>query len=67
MNIAPTVWNGPDSASIYIGGVIRVGLNQQDHLIFFDDEHTLNMGPRNQRQIDELCEFLQRIKIHVPA
>lgn len=55
--------------SIYITAShgVSVGLNQENHLMLFDEDHAVVLGPFNQRQVDNLCEYLQRLKIHLPA
>jgi len=61
--------NNETGPSIYIthSDEFKVGLNHQDHLIVFDHNQVVDLGAQNQRQIDNLCEYLQRLKIHLPA
>jgi hypothetical protein len=54
--------------SIYISmrGERDVGLNDEDQLIFRHGLERINMGSLTQKDIDNLCEYLQRLKIHLP-
>lgn len=55
--------------SIYIslGKGQYVGLNQESKLMFFDENHAVILGAFSQAKVDSLCEYLQRLKIHIPA
>ena len=55
--------------SIYITAArdVAVGLNHKNDLLIFDNEHATVLGAFTQRQVDDLCSYLQRLKIHLPA
>lgn len=67
MRIIHTNHNSEEGASIYISHRqgFRVGLNQKDEQILMDENHTVVLGKLTQRDVDDLCEYLQRLKIHL--
>lgn len=67
MKCIPTNRNGDDGPSIYINTSqgVNVGLNQRHELILFNQEQTCNLGITTQAEADELCSYIQRLKIHL--
>lgn len=43
-----------------------VGLNSEYQLILRHGMDRINMGSMSGKDIDNLCEYLQRLKIHLP-
>tara|TARA_B100000678_G_C17771456_1_gene326952 strand:- start:103 stop:480 length:378 start_codon:yes stop_codon:yes gene_type:complete len=54
------------SVSIAMIGHRDVGLTNENYLMFRYKLNYLNMGYTTKTDIDNLCEYLQRLKIHLP-
>ena len=54
------------TAFISMRGERDVGMNDENQLIFRHGLDRINMGTLSQKDIDDLCNHLQRLKIHFP-
>ena len=60
MRIEPTIY-------ISLGQRKDIGLDDDHNLIFRSEDMIVTLGIYNQKKIDNLCEYLQRLKIHLPT
>jgi hypothetical protein len=54
------------AVAISMRGERDVGLNKEDQLIIRHGLNRINMGVMSDIDIDNMCEYLQRLKIHLP-
>lgn len=51
-------------AYITLGGNHSIGVSDGNELIYTKGSSRFSMGVKTQTDIDRLCEYLQRLKIH---
>jgi hypothetical protein len=49
---------------ITLGGNHSIGVSDEKELIYTKGSSRFSMGVKTQTDIDRLCEYLQRLKIH---
>lgn len=54
------------SLAISMRGERDVGLNHENQLILRHGLDRINMGKMSPKDIDDMCAYLQRLKIHLP-
>lgn len=50
--------------SITLGGNHHIGVTDESELIYVKGSSRYSMGVKTQDDIDRLCTYLQRLKIH---